>query len=219
MQTMRIFSKKRITLLFILVFMTVNLSLWAAQLSQKKTTVPTLSATVLPVARDLEPFNLKDGDNHAFNQQNLIGHWTFMYFGFTRCNTICPMNMKTLNDIYTTLRAEKQKKMPQVVFVSIDPDRDTAADIQRYVTAFNPSFQGATGAHEQLAKLSQQLSVLYMKVDATPTEKQAQQDYQIDHSGTFLLLDPAGKLRAVFSMPHDASKIAKDYATITKHYS
>jgi protein SCO1/2 len=170
-----------------------------------------IAATVLPAPRALSPFKLLDTHHQPFTKQRLQAHWTLLFFGFTACGNICPTTMNVLKQVYANLQAEKST-VPQVVFVSIDPERDTAQRIQQYVSAFNPDFQGATGSKEQLAQLTKELSVLYMQVKQPGNAS----EYQIDHSGTILLLNPNGDLQAVFSMPHDAESITKDLMVIFK---
>jgi protein SCO1 len=179
---------------------------------QSKSNAPQtqLSATILPTPRTLHAFTLSNDHNQPFTNQNLMGHWTFLFFGFTNCAHMCPMTMTTLKDMYGVLKATKQV-LPQVVLITIDPQRDSVARLHQFVTAFDPAFQGARGSQEQIEALSQELSVLYMKVKTPGQAQQQAQDYQIDHSGTLLLINPKGQLYAIFSMPHDAKKIAIDF--------
>ena len=124
--------------------------------------------------------------------------------------------MTELKVMYEKLQITLPKdQLPQIVFVSVDPARDNAARIQQFVSAYNPNFMGVTGKESQLSTLTQELGVLYMKI---AENKDNSQDYQIDHSGTILLLDPKGELYAVFSMPHNPEAIAKDYEKIISSY-
>ncbi len=209
-QEVAVMKKSIFKLLLISTVITLSLAATTTQASSLSQQVTT--ATVLPQPRTLNAFTLTDSTNQPFTNQNLSGHWTFLFFGFTQCGSICPTTMASLKQIYANLQADKQK-LPQVVFISLDPERDTLPIIHQYVTGFDPSFQGATGSQKELTLLTQQLSVLYMKVkDPSPTAVAT--DYQIDHSGALLLINPKGALAAVFSMPHDPSQIAKDYTKI-----
>jgi len=217
MQKNTFFTGKRITLFCILAFMMLVLGLWFGQQTQAAKAPQMLSATVLPQPRDLTAFTLTDIHNQPFTNDSLKGHWTMVYFGFARCPKICPATMSMLNQMYKKIAADN-KPLPQVVFVSLDPKRDTLENIQKFVISFNPAFAGVTGSKEQLAQITQELSVLFMKVRQSNLAQQAEDDYEIDHSGSIVLLDPAGKFYAVFSTPHDANRIAQDFENISAHY-
>lgn len=177
---------------------------------------PELSAgTLLPQPRALNAFQLTGVDGKPFTNQNLKGHWSLLFFGFTNCGYVCPTTMVAVKKVYINLKNDKQL-LPQVYLISIDPVRDTPERIRTYVTRFNPDFKGATGDQKQLDDLTRDLGVLYLKVKPSNTSlKQA--DYDIDHSGTLLLINPEGKLAAIFSMPHDPELITKDYQNIISH--
>jgi protein SCO1/2 len=193
----------------------IGVTLGHVKTPQNKSAAPQtqMSGTILPTPRALNAFTLTDDHNQPFTNQNLMGHWTFLFFGFTNCAHMCPMTMTTLKDMYGDLKQAKQS-LPQVVLISIDPQRDTVQRLHQFVTAFDPAFQGARGSEAQIEALSQELSILYMKVKAAGQTQQQAQDYQIDHSGTLLLINPKGQLYAIFSMPHDAKQIAKDFEMI-----
>jgi protein SCO1/2 len=167
-------------------------------------------ATVLPEPREISAFKLTQADGHHFTEQNLQGHWTLLFFGFTHCPSICPTAMAVLNQMFQKLTMQKQEPMPQVIFVSVDPERDTPKIAEQYANGFNPHFVGLTGTQSQLKQLTSALSVMYIKVKNT-TDK----TYTIDHSGTILLINPAGKLAAIFSMPHQADSLAHDFQVIS----
>lgn len=215
--SVKIFSGKRITLTLVLTLIVVNLSLWFSHVTQAEPkAMQTETATVLQIPRAINPFTLVDTHGKLFKNPDLNGHWTLMFFGFTRCATICPATMATLKQVYEKVAADKNT-LPKVVFISIDPARDNLSRIQQFVTAFNPSFTGITGSKAQIDQLAEELGVLYLKM--APASAKNDQDYQIDHSGTILLFDPKGQFCAVFSMPHDAGAIARDYENIVKQYS
>jgi protein SCO1/2 len=167
-----------------------------------------LSATVLSQPRAITPFLLTNNKGNPFTLQSLKGHWNLVFFGFTNCPDLCPTTMAVLNQTYKKLTAMHQNPMPQVVFISVDPERDNAQRISGYLRSFNENFVGATGSVTQLDALTQEFSVLYAKV----MNKEASQadDYSIDHSGAILLVNPRGQFFGVFSGPHEVDKIAHD---------
>jgi protein SCO1 len=213
MQTTKLFTGPRITVLIILAFLAFVIGAFVGKHWQKPLTQLMQSATLLPTPRVIEPFQLTNSNKQPFTNQSLQGHWTILFFGFTQCGYICPTTLSVLKQVYENLQ-NANKPLPQIMFVSIDPERDTLKEIQQYITSFNPSFQGATGSKSQLEQLTKNMSVVYMKVMQEKSNQAKTADYQIDHSGTLLLIDPKAKLFAIFSMPHSAESISKDLSII-----
>lgn len=171
------------------------------------------NGTAFPVPRKPQPFALQYAkDGKPFTNAQLQGHWSMMFFGFTHCAMLCPTTLSTLNQFYGKLESANFKDMPQIVFVSIDPERDSLKRIDTYVTSFNKNFQGATASEEVLDKVTNEFNILFTKVNPTNDK-----DYQIDHSGTVLLFDPQGNLAGLFSPPIDAKTLAEDYKAIVEH--
>jgi protein SCO1 len=166
------------------------------------------SSTLIDDATPLPAFVLRRPDGTLTNA-DLLGHWTLLDFGYTFCPDICPTTLATLKDVRTRLEAGGTTP-PQVVFVSVDPGRDTPARLADYVRFFDPAFIGATGDDAALALLVKHLGVQYERRDAQDKKR-----YVVDHSAVVYLIDPQGKLKATFSWPHDAATMAADYAQIT----
>jgi len=173
------------------------------------------SATVLPHGRDIADFSLTSNKGQTYTSKNLLGHWTMLYFGFTNCGHICPTTMAELKNMTAQLQKEKIKA-PQVIFVSVDPKRDTVKRLNAYVTGYNSTFMGLTGSQEKIDALAKGMNILYLKVQSKKNAKNHGKNYDIDHSGTVLLINPQGKLAALFSMPHKAKEMAHDFALIQK---
>ncbi|HVV67434.1 MAG TPA: SCO family protein [Gammaproteobacteria bacterium] len=171
-----------------------------------------VSATVFQQPRALTPFNLTDDNDHPFTLDNFKGHWSLLFFGFTNCPDLCPTTLSVLNQAYKQLASTNPKTMPQVVFISVDPEQDDSQTIAKYLSSFNPSFLGATGSQSTLDQLTRELNVLYMKV--APPQANTDEHYSIDHSGTILIINPQGQFYGVFTTPHDPNKIAKDTQTL-----
>ncbi len=156
----------------------------------------------------LTPFTLKDESNHVFTEKNLTGHWSLLFFGFTHCMSICPITLTRLNQLYQKLKADKQI-LPQILFITLDPERDTKNALNNYVHAFNANFKGLTGTPSALHILSRQLGVVALR-----DEQSNPKNYQINHSGVLYLVNPNGQLAAVFSPPQDWLMIEKTYRGI-----
>ncbi|GAB4169248.1 MAG: hypothetical protein Fur0039_07930 [Rhodocyclaceae bacterium] len=120
---------------------------------------------------------------------------------------MCP---STLSLMVRLRAALEEGQRPAVLFVSVDPARDTLELLARYVPAFDPSFVGATGSDEALAPLAKHLGVFYRRHDDGGAR-----NYVVDHSAAIYLIDPRARLRAVFSPPHDAAAMLSTYARLT----
>lgn len=108
---------------------------------------------------------------------------------------ICPTTLTAMKSILGVVKKE-QAPRPQVIFVSVDPGRDTPQMLDRYVRAFDPEFIGATASDDALAPLTRNLGVFYQRDDAG-----GKPHYTVDHTATLFLLDPKGRLRKTFSPP------------------
>jgi len=176
----------------------------------------TQKAIVFNTPRHISEFKLIGDNQKPFTNKNLKGHWSFVFFGFTQCPQLCPTTLSVLNKTYKALQKARVKSMPQVVFISIDPERDNPKVIKNYLISFNKNFVGATGTKKQLAKLTREFSVVYMQI----ARRNGQQGkYDIEHSGAILLTDPQGKLYSIFTMPHNPATIASDFKFLETNYS
>ena len=174
--------------------------------------IPQVSvATVLPQPRPLADFRLVDQDGAPFTLEALRGQWTFLAIGYTHCPDICPTTLATFAAIASGLGGGGEGRAPtRFLFVSIDPGRDTPERLAQYVRYFDPGFLGATGEDAQLRAFAAQLGLAYAKVEGQDTAL----GYLMDHSASILLVDPDGRLAAIFSAPHDSARMALDFMAI-----
>jgi protein SCO1/2 len=172
---------------------------------------PVSVATVIPAPRTLTAFELQDHHGEPFSGQSLNGRWSFLVFGYTHCPDICPTALMMLSQVDERLKRDKVDADYQIVFVSVDPERDSRQRLAQYVPYFNPGFVGIRGGDSELQKLTAQLGIVYMKVQSG----RAEGDYLMDHSASILLIDPQGRYHAVFSAPHSAEAIAEDFKRIS----
>lgn len=176
-----------------------------------------IDGVMLPQTKATENFNLTDNHGKSFTQENLKGHWTMVFFGFTNCGMVCPTTMAALSDMYKSLGNDlSANQLPQVVMVSVDPDRDSVQRMNDYVAAFNPSFIGIRGGIGETITLENQLHIAAAKIQ---TDEKGKDHYTINHSAEILLFNPKGELQAYLSYPHEARQMAKDYKTILAAYA
>lgn len=139
-------------------------NVWQAK--KEREFVNQFSGTLFSVPRTIAPFSLAstEGDkDKPFSQQSLKNHWTLMFFGFTHCPVLCPTTMAALGQMVKNLESAHVKTLPQVVMVSIDPDRDSTDRLKQYVTGFDQRFIGARGNSKEINALTQELGIVHMK--------------------------------------------------------
>lgn len=168
-----------------------------------------IEGAYLSPAKEISDFRLTTNEGKSFSKDNLKGHWTLMFFGFTNCGVVCPTTMSNLNKMYKVLEKDlPENKMPHILMVTVDPERDTVDQMNSYVHTFNPHFMGATGEPNDLIALEKQLHIVAVKVQV---DKEDPEDYYYDHSAEILLINPEGKVQAYLSYPHKPEQLAKDY--------
>ena len=179
---------------------------------------PTLSAKLPPhyleQGKPITGFDLIDYNRQRFDASRFKGRWTFMFFGYTNCPDVCPTTLLVMKSVWAKLPTEaKAAPAPQMVFVSVDPDRDTPARLKDYVTFYRPDFIGVTGKADQIDILTRQVGVQY-GFDDDPDGK----GYTVKHSAQIILVDPSGKMRAVFSPPHKVDDLVRSFVQIRNYY-
>ena len=125
-------------------------------------------------------FSLKDVNNNPINEKSFEGPLTALFFGFTHCPDVCPMTLNKLDIIID--RLEKDNKKLKVVFISIDPERDTPEVMRDYINSFNNKFIGITGKSEKIFLLSQSWGIISQKIFSEDGQ------YTVDHSSPVILL-------------------------------
>ncbi len=169
------------------------------------------AASVFPTPRLLNEFELTQPSGEVFNTDSLKGQWTLMFFGFTNCPDICPDTLASLSQSLDALRLMNPDQLPQVVFVSVDPNRDEGDLLADYVAWFDESFIAATGSDEALEAITRQLGVIYVR--DTPDEQTG--FYNVDHSAAVMIIDPEGRLFGRFGHPLDPELVTADLFQIT----
>ena len=164
--------------------------------------------TILIPPRPLPEFTLTDQAGAPFDLARVKGHWTLMFFGFTHCPDVCPTTLAMLAQVEKMVAAAPAAVTPQVVLISVDPERDTPAKLATYVKYFSPTFTGVTGPVAAIDDFTRALGIPVART-SLPNG-----DYTVDHSAAILLFDPQGSMHALFSAPHSAELIAADYRRI-----
>lgn len=172
---------------------------------QARNPVPALAAgTALAEPRDIGAFRLTDHRGAAFTNAALRGRWTLVFTGFTHCPDVCPTTIAMLAALRTRLPDESL----QLLFVSVDPARDTPARIAGYLAHFGAGLTGATGGEAEIGRFTGALGLAQVRNPGAGGE------YTYDHSAALVLIDPRARVAAYFTPPHDADALAADLAGI-----
>lgn len=159
-----------------------------------------INGTYIKTPADIEEFHFIDNHGMPFSKKNLQGHWSMIFFGFTHCAMVCPTTMAELNKMYKKLQQElPENQLPQVVFVSVDPDRDTVSELNEFIKSFNSHFIGIRADMAATIALEKQFHVTVST------------NNPINHSMEILLLNPAAQVQAYFTYPHSSEQLAVDY--------
>jgi protein SCO1 len=178
----------------------------ARSLMPGRTELPrTERATVLPSPMTLPALGLVDQYGSPLGADFFKGHWTFVFFGFTSCPDICPTTLATLSRATRQLADLPAAEQPRVLLVTVDPERDSPAQLAAYVRFYDPAFLGATGTPDAIAAAAAAFRVPYAKVSLPDG------GYTMDHGSGIFVVGPSGGIVAYTSAPHDASVIARDY--------
>ena len=175
---------------------------------------PTIPGLLWPNPKELSAFSVNDQDNNEFNLQNLQGKWSFLFFGYTNCPDICPITLSVYAQLYSRFIEQDMARDVQMVFVSVDPERDKPDQLRDYVNYFHEDFIGLGGDDEQLRSLTSQIGIAYFREQ--PSEDGS---YLVDHSASIFLVNPSGQLVAVLSAPHSADSLFSKYMDISTYLS
>ena len=183
-------------------------TLWQSQRAGQNFIPPALVA--LPERRPLAEFILVDDEKGVFDLKSLESHWSFIFFGFMYCPDICPTTLYDLSLVKREIVARGISDTDvQFVFISVDPASDKAAQIERYVQYFDPSFLGATGSLGQLTNLTRQLGAPFRAEPET-----AENVYSVTHSSAVYLVDPLGQYAGIINPPFSAVDVAEQFSKL-----
>jgi protein SCO1/2 len=169
-----------------------------------------VAAMVLPQPDPVPEFSLLDQSGNSIDRSVFAGHWNLVFFGFTHCPDICPTTLQVLAAARTKLAESGQVPLPRIVLVSVDPERDTPDIIGTYVDYFGPGNLGITGSLEEIDRLTSGLGIYYQKQPANGD------NYVVDHSAAVLVIDPQGRLSALFGGPHKVENFVHDLPLIMR---
>ena len=165
--------------------------------------------------RQLDAFQLSRDKRGPVTEASLRGKWSFFFFGYLSCPDVCPATLHELGRFWGLFADDPftEPENLQMIFVSVDPERDSTEKLARYASYFNPSFIGATAGKGQIDRLTRQFSAAYViEAETAPGE------YLVSHTSAVFLVDPYGRLVASFSQPHYATTMLSQFRKILDYY-
>jgi protein SCO1/2 len=211
----------RTTLVVLACAVAAAFGFWAAQhrlALQAQAQQPQLQVVRLfDQPRELPAFSLQQSDGTPLVPGELQGHWTLVFLGFTHCPDVCPTTLAQLAQAQKQWAALPEATRPRLLFVSVDPDRDSPDRVGEYAHAFHKDTLAATADVPALEAFARSLSLVFMKVPAPPGAPADQ--YSVDHSAAIAVLDPKARMAGVIQHSEgalDAQAIASDLAALAR---
>lgn len=160
-------------------------------------------AQLYPAPRALHNANLTANDGSTINNDWFKSQWTLVFLGFTWCPDICPTTLAELKGIYPQLKALDSDYPVKVLFLSVDPGRDTTERLNQYISFFHPEFVAATAPHKELFPIVRSMGMAYSMAESTENP-----DYLIDHSASVVIINPDGNMIGRFKPVSEPGKMA-----------
>ena len=164
--------------------------------------------------KQVPAFSLLQGNNEPLTEADLQGKWSVLFFGFTNCPDICPVTLSEMNGVVAQL-AEESVQVPQVIFITVDPVRDTVEKMAEYVAYFNKEFIAGSGDLTDITVLTRKLGV----VASYTASSAGDNTYTVDHTASMLVIDPELRVRAKLNPPHKADTITADLKMLIANFN
>lgn len=170
-----------------------------------------LKAGVFDPPRMAPDFTVRGSDGKELKLSQYRGKLVLLEFGYTSCVDVCPVSLGMLAEARRQMGA--QANQLQVIYVTVDPERDTPERMRNYLRAFDPTFIGATGTPQQMARVRQDYGITATKkmIDGSKT------DYTIGHSSYLYFVDRKGSLRALLPFGRTAADVVHDATLLLKN--
>lgn len=207
---------RTVSLCLVFIVMVVSFSVYTKlqtpQLSEEE--LREAGVFILPRPRDLAGFNLVDHLGKPYNNEALVGRWSFIFFGFTHCPDICPTTMSEMAKAERALSQGAERDAGfQGVLVTVDPLRDSPEVMGEYVQAFSPRFLGVRADREATALFAQQVNAAFGKVPSDDED-----GYTMDHTGNIVIINPKGHYHGFIKSPHKAQTIQLTYQSLAASF-
>jgi protein SCO1/2 len=150
--------------------------------------------------RQLVDFELTNHEGLSFTKAQLRGKWTLVFVGYTSCPDVCPTTLQQLAFAYPKLKAIAPNV--QVLFVAVDPKRDTVSKLNQYIQYFNSEFIAVRAEHDRLFPFVRNLGLMYAIADDVTNP-----NYLVDHSASIVLINPQAQISAIFKAEQQIGQV------------
>lgn len=171
---------------------------------------PTFNGTLLEPAEPAPDFTLTTQDGGTYQLSNQQGQTVLIFFGYTSCPDVCPTTLAEFKKIHDALGADAERV--DFVFITVDPERDTPAQIKQLLRVFDPSFIGLTGEQNTLTEVWKDYGIYREKVEAEGSAA----GYLMNHTSASFLVDPQGNLRLLYSFGTPYEDIVQDIREVRR---
>jgi protein SCO1 len=189
-------------------WLAASIAVFALAACQPAPQAPTFQATDITGAAFARDFRLTDHNGQVRTLADFKGKVVAVFFGYTHCPDVCPTTLADFAAALQQLGPQRAERV-QVIFVTVDPERDTPELLQAFVPAFNPAFLGMFTDADALKRLANEYKVVYQKSSVKGAD-----DYLIDHSAGTYVYDPQGRLRLLMPYGSSPDAIAQDLKTL-----
>jgi protein SCO1/2 len=165
---------------------------------------------LLPQSRPIPALQMTDQEGQPVALDQLKGKWSLVFFGYTFCPDICPTTLAQIRQVKAELPKATVARM-QVILVSVDPQRDTPAQLKQYLGYFDKDFRGFNGTETVLAEFAKAVSMPYIAPDTSKP------NYTVNHSGNLALLGPDGTQRGFIRAPFNTQKLVDQLPGVIAH--
>lgn len=173
---------------------------------------PELQAVLWPVARPVAPFRMRTHRGEPFDESSFKGQWNFVFFGFLQCPDVCPTTLQALRGFRRgLLEIDPAAARHRFVFVTVDPENDTAERIGPYLEYFDPEFIGLVDGGGELAKLAGSLAAHYAK------RQDENGNTSFEHTAAVMVVDPTGRVVGALPSPHDPAMMKRRFLALQQH--
>ena len=202
--------QKTVFILVALVALVIGLTVYKVlNTEQQLDTADLLDAGIvmLPQGRDVPDLTLTNQNGEPVSMKSLEGRWNLLFFGYTFCPDICPATLAELRQLRGQLPEAARQRM-QPILVSVDPERDTPAQLKKYLEYFGAEFIGLTGSLDYIQTLANAAGVPFIPADTS------KDNYTVDHGGNLALIGPDGRLRGFVRAPLRTEKLAEQLPAV-----
>lgn len=203
---------KILGLLLALIAVGAGIGIFSARYFPPRHPAPGIDGMFWPDPKQLHDFYTVDDRGERFGLDRLQGKWSFLFFGYTHCPDVCPVTLAVMNQVREELQRQGQDGDVQMLFVTVDPERDSSERLADYLRQISPAILGLGGSMSQIQSLAGQIGVAAVKDEGGAHA--GHEGYLVDHSTALFLIDPRGRLISLFSAPQTVPTVVDRFLKI-----